>query len=1345
MPAAKQPANDGNLRQRLASLRRKMRIVTAFRGSSWVIGLVLAAAAVVGLLDWRYHLPDLVRGVALAGTLAAAVYIAYRHLIQPLHARSDDLTLALKVEEQYPHLEDALASTVQFLEREGRPDGESSALEREAVRRAMRRASDCDFGKVVDRRGVRSAGLGAAAALGAAVTLGVLFPAMAWTSFLRLADPFGGHDWPRQTQLAIEPVKDRMGRGEPFEVRGKIFGVVPQEAVVVFRFEGFPPLEHRCTIRTEDDGTGRLSTRLDPSRVQRSFRFQVKANDAVTPEQEVQVLPPPGLIAIEGRPSPQLRLYFPAYTRMPSPEDVSPGIGNVEAVTGTDVILKARADRPLSRAWIEYRPEAPNTDLAAFLSPLGTDSLWSTMALSAGGREVLDTVPGALEEDKVTFTIGFRPRVGGMYALHFEDESGLGGHRLFELRVRPDPAPVVRLDRPAPARDVLTVLPTAELPLEVVVEDGFYGARDVFLEFRTRLHEPSRRLPLFDHGAGLARLASPLAGSAGLAAAHVEVQPQRLELRRSLRLESIRHADGSTLHEGNVVVLQAAADDFDDVTPFKEPGRSHQVELRIVDRNALEVVLNQEQARIQQELLRLREKQREALQKATEVDNKLKQGEKATPDDLEKLVQSAQTQQQVRERVGNDREGLRAEVARVLDTLKQNGLESSAVRDRMHDVSREMQRLAENELETIEPKLNDARRLAELQDEKARAERRQRLEERAAQAEKDARAMEEASQRKAQEAERAQKEAAQSSDPAEKARRTEEARRERERAEELRKQAAAQKEQAQRDRKEAARTPADAQPHQPLAEAKRGQEEVEKTINDLLTRMEPWSSTREIKGEASQILEEQKKAIAETEQMRSPDKELMGKRPEELTRQQQAELDAHRERQQKLEERARQLMAKMERVAKDREEKDPQTARELKGALDEARKNDISGKMQEARQHIEHNDLNNAKEKQQESAQALQKLVKQLEDRREQELDRLAKKMRKAEKDLAELIDQQERLQKKTKEAAKMADPGQREQAMKQIAQEQEALRKKAKDLSDELARLRAGRASQSLGQADEQMQDATKQLTRGDKGEMGQEEVLDRLDEALEELEMARKQAEDELEREQMGRIADAVKRLAERQKAHNEEAERIQTQVQRSKGWSRGLKISLGRLRDAQQGLGAETKEAAEKQLGGAPVFARSLKRAAEAMDKAGERAAAMVGEPPAAGKLPDEDLGRLQGEALKRLTQVVEAVKTAAEAPQRAAKAQGGGGGGGEGSGGGGGRQGDSVPPLAQLKMLRQMQKDVNDRTDDFRRKHVALDKLTAEEKTQLQDIRRDQTDVMELLDEMKQPANEKEAPK
>src|SRR5437899_3325650 len=143
------------LQSRLASLRRRLRTVTLMRGVGSLATLVLGFALLAGALDWGVNLPSLVRALLLCGLLTAAGYVGYCYLIHPWREKTDDLSLALKVEERYPELNDALASTVQFLQEADADKGDSPALRREAVERALRQAQNCDFDAVVDRRGTR--------------------------------------------------------------------------------------------------------------------------------------------------------------------------------------------------------------------------------------------------------------------------------------------------------------------------------------------------------------------------------------------------------------------------------------------------------------------------------------------------------------------------------------------------------------------------------------------------------------------------------------------------------------------------------------------------------------------------------------------------------------------------------------------------------------------------------------------------------------------------------------------------------------------------------------------------------------------------------------------------------------------------------------------------------------------------------------------------------------------------------------------------------------------------------------------------------------------------------------
>src|SRR5205085_11401585 len=138
---------------------------------------------------------------------------------------------------------------------------------------------------------------------------------------------------------------------------------------------------------------------------------------------------------------------------------------------------------------------------------------------------------------------------------------------------------------------------------------------------------------------------------------------------------------------------------------------------------------------------------------------------------------------------------------------------------------------------------------------------------------------------------------------------------------------------------------------------------------------------------------------------------------------------------------------------------------------------------------------------------------------------------------------------------------------------------------------------------------------------------------------------------------------------------------------------------LGDAQKGLGEETAKVARDKLGDAVVFGRILRKTARAMDDAGQRIGERFED---VSKAPehtqaDGQIGRRQQEAVRRLGQLLEAIKPDAGVPQRQ-PGGGGGGGGGRGGGGGGGGGGEAIPPLAQLKLLRALQAEINQRTEE-----------------------------------------------
>lgn len=1290
---------------RLAALRRRWRFVALTRGTAALLAAFLLAVALVGLLDWLVKLPDVIRAFCLVGILAGSGIILWKLLIEPLAVATDDLSLALRVEEYYPELNDGLASAVQFLETAEERTGLGSAtVRRAAVRQALLTAESCDFHRVVPSRGLGMAGAALVFSLMLAATLLVADPLLAQTALLRLADPFGEHPWPAATRLVDLSAPQRMARGEAFVVRGQVEGVIPDDAIIRIQIAGRTS-EHVVPLHKQANGEhASLQARVERDRVSKNFRYQVQANDAISRWQEVVVLPPPQLAPLAGRASPQTELRYPAYTELP-PQHLADGSRLISAVAGTQVRARAGTDRPVARAWMEYEPEYPATRLGSVLTSLAAHSPPTALALTAGGQSVWGPVPARLDASGTVLGLEFVPWISGTYALRLEDDTGIGSRTLFQISVTPDPAPKVLLERPSSSRDSLFLLPDADITLQLVVEDPEFAIRSIFMEYRCRKEDPPRRLPIFHHASLSNALTAISATLARTPMPPLRLRPPRLAITQRLSLRQFRHADGTALKEGDILTLVACGDDFDNVAVDKKPGRSHEVELRIVGLPTLEAMLHQNQAQIQQELLRLRELERKARNEAAAL---LKQEQaigKLGPDDLKRLTELVDQQKQIRERVGNEQEGLRAQVARALQTLRDNHLPKGGAQERLDLVDQELDRLAREELEQIEAALTNARKENE------------------------------------------------------------------------------QKEQ-----------PKPGTPPEPsaLGQATEHQAEVEQTLEDLLAKLDAWSNSRQARAEAKAILQEQHRLTAQTERL--PDQVPAGAAPMNLTPEQRAELDKAAEAQRRLGEHASQLLQKMERIAGERggqaqdkinqaEEKerlvedkkeeaqkarpaDPAKAdrldeearvlareaaalreeaamlREEAKALQEAAQLGRSGQtddhMRQAADHIGQNQVGNAGKEQRAGAESLEQMVRALEDRREKELDSLIRKLKDAEQELARLVEDQERLRKKMQDAQGIADPQKRDAELKRLAREQEQLRKRAGDLTRQLSRSRADRARDALGRANERMGEAGEQLDRNQDAGQEQDDALDRLDEALEEIQEARRELEEELAREKLAKIADQIKQLKERQASLLAESGRIQRRVLENQSWDRSQRTNLLALARGQAGLKEETANLADGKLAPAKVFARILKMSADAMDQAAqsmqERDKNLADLDVAREQAADRRTQELQQRALQRLDQLLDALKEEqgmARRPRQPQQPMPG----GENQPAGG--ESDGIPQLAELKALRALQQEVNQRTEQFGRQHPDADKLTEPQKKELESIRNDQKQVHDLLDELTAP--------
>lgn len=464
------------------------------------------------------------------------------------------------------------------------------------------------------------------------------------------------------------------------------------------------------------------------------------------------------------------------------------------------------------------------------------------------------------------------------------------------------------------------------------------------------------------------------------------------------------------------------------------------------------------------------------------------------------------------------------------------------------------------------------------------------------------------------------------------------------------------------------------------------QDEVIHALDRTLEEMKQWVNYRHFHREVGQLAKTQEHIAADTATVAAG---TLTRPFAELDPQQRADLQKLAERQREVARRMDKLEQHMEETAATARQDDPLVADTIADALEHARGNGVSAKMRGAGQNVEQNQTGNARQQQQQVQEDLRELLDILSNRREHELTRLVKKLREAEQKLAELTTQQDGLRKKLAKAKAAAEAAPEDEArkeeLKRLSREERKLQEEVERLARSLERLQADKAGQQTAKAAGKMGDSGASAEKGEAARAADlaEEAKRDLEEAQKELAQKRQQAEADLAQEQMARMEDAIASMITRQQELIEETQQYQARVAGGeRNLTRAEAAGVRELSRQQLDLAEESAELA-KTLAGAEVFQFVLDGIKRDMQTAGEL-------------LTRRETGAqtvaAQTAALERLEQLLAALKKdpPPDQPQEPKKE------GGEGGPGGGGNQQAAIQRLAELKLLKSIQEQINRRT-------------------------------------------------
>jgi hypothetical protein len=504
-----------------------------------------------------------------------------------------------------------------------------------------------------------------------------------------------------------------------------------------------------------------------------------------------------------------------------------------------------------------------------------------------------------------------------------------------------------------------------------------------------------------------------------------------------------------------------------------------------------------------------------------------------------------------------------------------------------------------------------------------------------------------------------------------------------------------------------------------LASAGGAQDETITTLERLLGDLEEFDNYRRFAREVSRLRSDQTALQKETQALQP---KTLSKSPRDLSPQELASLRRAAQKQTELARQIDKLVGRMAEARTKLNDSQPLAASTLADALESARQAGISSQMLDTARSIEQNQLGNAGEAQTNIGEALSELQDILSNRKEHELSRRIKQLRDSAGELDNTLTQLQGVKKRTEAAAKVGNEAERKRQLERLSREQKKLAEQAERLARKLERLQSEQAGQKVSQAGGKTGDASQAIQEGN-SQKSLEDLADaqkRLEEAKQQLQQDIAQAEQDLFFEQVAKLEQAIQGLIARQKTVIDETARLEGLKKNQDGeWTPSQRTSVRSVTEQERDLVGETAAFAQK-LKEAAAFDLALEGAVREMNRATARLDRF---------LTNDETQASEKIALARLEQVLEALKP--EPPGDMPPMEDPMGNMGPGNQGPQMPPGDAVHLLAELKLLKLMQQEINRRTAEIEKQAANAQNLTPEQEKELDDLSQEQGKLADLV--------------
>ena len=430
------------LQPQIAHVRRRFKLSVAISGLLLLSVEGFGSLFLLLLLDLRYETSGSLRLALLALWAAALLYLAVRHIVQPLLRRIPDEQIALLIEERSPKAEGAVISAVEFSQ-----EGSSNRLVGALVKDAAQRVDMLPIALIATTRRLKKYALCAAALCVVSALMVVQFPSLMSQQGERIFTPWVSiqeEQIARQQALEQARVREQI-RSAPIEFkvepgharvrRGETLAVVTQlsrqtDAKPEVKFKSKDGDWQSLPMAERDALNGFQASLQD---INEALEYRIEAGRHQSQSFAIKVYDPLALKGIE------LVLNYPEYMGG-KPETKSSKSGDITVPEGTRAEIRV----------------------------LGNQALTSGK-LKIDGGPVLDLAKTAGAPESVRATLDIKKDFA--YALEIKSEEGEELKTAqYYVKVVPDKPPLIKITWP---KMDMTVHPLCEVTMSATVSDDF--------------------------------------------------------------------------------------------------------------------------------------------------------------------------------------------------------------------------------------------------------------------------------------------------------------------------------------------------------------------------------------------------------------------------------------------------------------------------------------------------------------------------------------------------------------------------------------------------------------------------------------------------------------------------------------------------------------------------------------------------------------------------------------------------------------------------------------------------------------------------------------------------------